>query len=145
MPPDWSSDSIELLRELQDELALIASTRQRALEHRERADTLDRAAAAREAAVEDRLAALLREFAPAVPQPLPPHRPRLEDSYRPDDARRVAAVYGWLRRHPTLSDFQIQERTGVHRDVVARLRAESAETPAESTPEAQKPRGKGSA
>lgn len=117
----------EFLRALQDELAMIAATRRSALELRERAEALDRAAMAREAVLEERVAEALREAAAGAPTAPASRRPRLEESPNRDDRQRAAHAVGLLQQSPGLSDREIARRSRVHRSVVARLRDELAE------------------
>jgi hypothetical protein len=133
--PGGSHLDVDLLRELQDELALIASSRRAALERRERADVLDRAATAREAGLEERLADALSRAASEVVQVPPSHRPRLETSPNEGDRRRAANALLLVQSRPKLSNRAIARLAGVHRDVVKRLRCELADTVAEKMAE----------
>jgi hypothetical protein len=123
--PTGASAFEELLRQLQESLALAAAADQTADQLLEREQTLRKAARARVEELEERLAEALRALeADKIPSGQAPHRPRLENSNNPAKRARAAEAEALVRLHPNLSDREISRRAGVHRDVVKRLRRE---------------------
>ena len=122
-PRDASAGAsvLELLREVREELALIAAADQTSIDLLERAAALNRAATARAAAVEERLAHALHEAAAAeFPPTRASRRPRLEEGDR-DERERAADARALVERHPDLSIHAVARRCKVSRDVVRRI------------------------
>jgi hypothetical protein len=135
--------ALELLRELREALAMISATEQKSAEALERAAVLRKAAASRLEMVEERLAKVLREAeAVEFPPARPSRRPRLEEG-SPHDRERAEKVIAALERDPEQSDHRIAVLTGVHHQVVARIRRDHFRGKSRGkSPNAQKVRGK---